>query len=134
MLIFVVGWIALTAFASWWQVTLDDWHYGRPRTFQADANVGHGTAQNPMSHFIALNLNRHIEVVEIPGGDPAKSSIYVGPILIGPGDDLAPVTLTFEDVNGDGHSDLVIHVGDSKFVFLNKLVNGVWKFVPAPNQ
>jgi len=127
----LAGYILLTMIASWWQVTQDDWRYGRPRTYQVDANVGHGTPQHPSSHFIALNLNKHIEVIEIPGNDPAKSKIYVGPTLIGPGEELSPVTLSFEDVNHDGRSDLLIHVGDSTVIFLNQQ-DGTFK--PAPNQ
>lgn len=134
LMIMIVGYILLNILGNWWTTTQNDWHYGRPRTFQVDANVGHGTAANPYSHFIAINLNKHIEVIEIPGNDPAKSLTYIGPTLIGPGEELTPVTLSFEDVNGDGHPDLVIHVADSKFIFLNQKVNGVWKFVPAPNQ
>ena len=58
----------------------------------------------------------------------------IGPVLIGPGQALTPVTLSFEDVNHDGHPDLVIHVEESTFIFLNQEVKGVWQFVPAPNQ
>ena len=122
----LAGYILLNMVANWWQVTQDDWRYGRPRTFQIDANVGHGTAQTPTSHFIALNLNRHIEVIEIPGNDPSKSKTYIGP-----GEELVPVTLSFEDVNHDGRPDLVIHVGDSKVLFLNQPDA---TFKAAPNQ
>lgn len=125
----IAGSILFTMVAAWWQVTQDDWHYGRPRTFQTDANVGHGTARNPQSHFIALNLNRHIEVIEIPGNDASKSKIYLGPTLIGPGEDLTPVTLSFEDVNHDGRPDLVLHVGDATVLFLNQK-DGTFKAVP----
>ncbi len=131
MFIMIAGYILFNMVANWWQVTQDDWHYGRPRTFQTNANVGHGTAANPYSHFIALNLNRHIEVIEIPGSDPAHSKIYLGPTLIGAGEELAPVTLSFEDMNHDGRPDLVIHVGDSKVIFLNQQ-DGAFK--AAPNQ
>jgi len=127
----LAGAILLTIVATWWQVTQDDWHYGRPRTFQLDWNVGHGTAANPSSHFIALNLNRHLEVIEIPGNDPSKSKIYLGPTLIGPGEDLTPVTLSFEDMNHDGRPDLVLHIRDATFLFLNQK-DGTFK--PAPNQ
>ncbi len=130
MLVMLVGWYALTALGTWWQTTQDDWHYGRPRTFQIDANVGHGTTQNPMSHFIALNLDRHIEVIEIPGDDASKSRIYLGPTLIGPGEDLTPVTLSFADVNGDGKLAMIIHVSDSQYIFLNTGTG----FKAAPNQ
>ena len=126
-----LGWIAISAFGTWWSIRVDDWQYGRPRTSQADANVGHGTAHNPDSHFIAQNLNRRIMVIEEPGDDPGKSKIYVGPTLIGKGQELTPVTLSFEDVNNDGRADLVLHLGDGKVVFLNQK-DGT--FTPAPTQ
>jgi hypothetical protein len=115
----LVGWVLLTSLVGWWQVKQDDMLYGRPRTYQTDQVVGHNdSAANP-SHFIALNLNRHVEVVEFPGGDPSKAKIYVGPTLFGPGQNLASVTLTFKDVNADGHPDMIINVQDSHFVFIN---------------
>ena len=77
-----------------------------------------------------MNLNRHVTVIEIPGGDSSKSKIYNGPMLIGPGQDLTPVTLTFKDVNADGKLDMIVNVQDTHFVFLNS--NGT--FVPAPGQ
>lgn len=118
MLIMTLMWGALSALNSWWQVYQDDLHYGRPRTFQIDQKVGHNDSATP-SHFIALNLNRHIEVIEFPGGDPSKAKIYIGPVLMGPGQDLAPATLEFRDVNGDGKPDMIVKVQDSRFVFIN---------------
>ncbi len=115
----LIGWVLLTSLSSWWQTTLDDWHYGRPRTYQTDQVVGHNDSPTNPSHFIALNLNSHIEVIEFPGGDPSKARVYIGPTLFGPGQDLAAVTLTFKDVNGDGHPDMIINVQDSHFVFIN---------------
>ena len=41
LLLMLFGWALLTNVAHWWQVTQDDWHYGRPRTFQMDQVVGH---------------------------------------------------------------------------------------------
>ncbi len=125
MLIMVVGWMVLSTVANWWQVTLDDWHYGRPRTYQVDAVVGHNDSLSSPSHFIALNLNSHIEVIEFPGGDATKARVFIGPTLIGPGQDLAPVTLDFRDVNGDGKVDMIINVGGSHFVFIND--NGTFR-------
>jgi hypothetical protein len=52
--------------------------------------------------------------------------IYSGPVLLGNGQDLTPVTLSFSDVNGDGKLDMVLHILDQTIVFLN---NGT-KFVP----
>lgn len=120
MIIMLIGWIAFSALGNWWQVTLDDWHYGRPRTFQTNAVVGHNDSATNPSHFIAINLNRHILVIELPGGDPSKARIFSGPILIGQGQELTPVTLTFKDVNGDGLLDMIINVQDSHFVFINE--------------
>ena len=134
LFIMIVGYVVFSIVGTWWTTQQNDWAYGRPRTFQIDWNVGHGTASNPDSHFIAQNLHRQMVVIEIPGDDPSKAKIYIGPSLIGPGQDLAPVTLSFEDVNHDGKPDLVIHVEDQRFIFFNQQVKGVWQFVPAPNQ
>src|SRR5258708_3135559 len=68
-LVLVVGYASLGAVGSWWQVHQDDSTYGRPRTFQMDAVVGHSDSQAHPSHFIALNLNRPISVIELPRGD-----------------------------------------------------------------
>jgi len=125
MFVMVIGWVLFTAAANWWQVTRDDWHYGRPRTFQIDAVVGHNDSATNPSHFIALNLNRRIEIIEFPGGDPSKAKIYLGPTLLGDGQDLAPVTLTFKDVNGDGKPDMIVNVEDSHFVYIND--NGTFR-------
>lgn len=127
MLVMVLGWVVFSAVANWWQVTQDDAHYGRPRTFQMDTVVGHSDSAANQSHFIAINLNRHIEVIEFPGGDPTKAKVYIGPTLIGDGQALAAVTLSFQDVNGDGRPDMVLHIQDSHFVFINE--NG--SFRPA---
>jgi hypothetical protein len=102
----------------WWNVTQADWHYGRPRTFQIDAQVGHNDNGTP-SHFIAMNLNRHIIVIEFPGGDPTKAKVSIGPTLLGDGQDLTPVTLSFKDVNGDGKPDMLVHIQDQTFVYIN---------------
>lgn len=126
MLIFGIGMMAMLALwvlgsllVNWWTLAQDDWHYGRPRTYQIDAVVGHGdSAANP-SHFIALNLNRHVVIIELPGGDASKARIYGGPTLLGNGQDLAPVTLSFKDVNGDGLPDMLVHVQDQTFVMIN---------------
>jgi len=119
LFVMIFGWLLFSALSGWWQTTQDDWHYGRPRTFQIDAMVGHhDSAANP-SHFLALNLNRHVLIVELPGGDPSQAKIYQGPTLLGAGQDLAPVTLSFQDVNGDGKPDLIVAVEDTRIVFIN---------------
>ncbi len=120
MFIMILGWVAFSALANWWQVTHDDWQYGRPRTFQTDAVVGHNDSPDNPSHFIAMNLNRHVMIFEIPGGDESKTKIFYGPTLLGDGQDLTPVTLTFKDVNGDGKLDMIVNIQDTHFVFINE--------------
>lgn len=110
---------ALSAFGSWWRVHQDDTQYGRPRTFQLDAVVGHGDSPSNPTHFIFINLNRHVEIIELPAGDSAHARIYTGPVLFGDGQDLTPVTGEVRDVNGDGKPDLIVHIQDQQLVFLN---------------
>jgi len=77
---------------------LDDLHYGRRAPFKRML-VGHNDNQISKP-FYCYNLNRHIEIIEISGGDAAQTKIYTGPVLYGANDDLTPVTLLFIDVNG----------------------------------
>ena len=98
---------------------LDDRQYGFPRTYQVDAVVGHGDSAAHPSHFIALNLHGQLEVIELPGGNPSKAMIYVGPMLYGPGQDEVPLTVSFEDRKHDHEPDLVLHFEGQQVVFLN---------------
>jgi len=126
LLIFGIGMPAMLALwtlgsqlVNWWNMTQEDWHYGRPRIYQTDAFVGHNDSATKPSHFIALNLNRHVVIIELPGGDSSKAKIYTGPTLLGDGQDLTPVTLSFKDVNGDGLPDMLVHVQDQTLVMIN---------------
>lgn len=101
---------------NWGHAVSDDLHYGRPRTTNVDHFVGHETGNTP-SHFTALNLNGQVYVIEIPGGSPNTSHLLVGPHLIGPSSDLAPVSLVF---TGDPHHpDLLIVVDAIQVHFHN---------------
>jgi hypothetical protein len=121
----LLAWMLLTTFLSWWQVTMDDLHYGRPRTAQYDVVISPGdTTANP-SHFIVMNLHRHIEVIDCPAGDCSKAKVLTGPVLAGPNQDLAVATLSFKDVTGNGKLDIVITVQDSHFIFIND--NGTFR-------
>ena len=132
LLIMLLGWVSLSFLSQWWQVSQDDWHYGRPRTFQVDAVVGHADSPAHPSHFLALNLSRHIEIIEFPGGDATHARVYLGPTLIGEGEDLAVVTLRFKDVNGDGKPDMIVSVQDSTIIYLNE--NGQFRPLKAGEQ
>jgi hypothetical protein len=111
----VLGHIVL----SWASLTWDDLHYGRPRTYQVDAFVGHEAARVP-SHFIALNLHGRIEILEFPGGDATHARIFLGPQLYGTDADLVPVRLEFIDVRHDHHPDMIVVFGENHLVFRNE--------------
>ena len=119
MLLMAALFVTLSAFSSWWQVHQDDVTYGRPRTYQVDAVVGHNDSPANPSHFIFLNLNRHVVIIELPGGDASHARIYNGPTLFGDGQNLTPVTAEFRDVNGDGKPDMIVHIQDQRLVFIN---------------
>ncbi len=120
LILWIIGTIALT----WWQGYQDDLRYGHPRTYQCDAKVGHNDTQTP-SHFIALDLNHRVEVIELPGGDATKARVYLGPMLAGQDSDLDIVTVSFKDVNGDGKPDLILSVENAKYVYIND--NGAFR-------
>src|SRR5258706_12618358 len=107
MTLFLTGFMLIPPALQKWS---DDRIYGYPRTFQVDANVGHGDNNFPVSHFIALNLNGRIEVIEIPQGDAEKLQphLYLIARLAMQGSDLVPVTVSFGDMNGDGKPDMLV--------------------------
>lgn len=109
--------IGLSAWNSWWHTYQDDRLFGRPRTFQMDAVVGHEDSPSNPTHFIFLNLHRHVEIIEIPGGNVAHTHIYSGPVLFGDGQDLTPVTGEIRTINGK--LDLIVHIQNQQIVFIN---------------
>ncbi|HYX49935.1 MAG TPA: hypothetical protein VE843_09355 [Ktedonobacteraceae bacterium] len=119
MLLMAALFLMMNSLGSWWQVHQDDVTYGRPRTYQVDVVVGHKDSPTNPSHFIFLNLNRHVEIIELPGGDTTHARIYTGPTLFGNGQDLTPVTGEFKDVNGDGKLDMIVHIQDQVLVYIN---------------
>jgi len=119
MLVMLVLWVVGSAALAWGLARYDDIRYGYPRTFQTDAVVGHGDDPQHPSHFIAINLHRHIVIIEFMGGNPARSISYGGPYLFEAGGDQIPVTLEFRDVTGDGKPDMLIHIQDQTIVFVN---------------
>ncbi|EFH90011.1 VCBS repeat-containing protein [Ktedonobacter racemifer] len=126
----VGGWLGIGIVSQEWQAWQDDLHYGRPRTYQVDAVVGHNhdTSATP-SHFIVLNLHGQISVIELPAGDPSKTHAYkTGIALLGSSQDLTPAQVTFKDLDGDGKPDMIVTVGEQRIVYKNE--NGV--FSPTP--
>jgi hypothetical protein len=111
--------VVVSTVVQWAQVKLDDFQYGRPRTSQMDAYVGHSEAEGSPSHFIAMNLNRRVTILQLPGGDSTKATAIVGPYLFGQGEDLTPVQLNVQDVNADSRPDLVVSVKSEQLLYLN---------------
>jgi hypothetical protein len=105
---------------GWGNSRLNDIKYGATRTFQMDAVVGHDDGGGTPTHFIAMNLNRQVVVIEIPGGDPSKIRTLTGPYLFGADEDKTPVLLRLDDLNRDGAKDLVVNVKNEEIVYLNK--------------
>jgi len=125
MVVFLTAYTLIPPALQRWS---DDREYGYPRTYQTDANVGHGGAE----HFIALNNHGTIEVIEIPN-DPGKTSqprLYIIVRLSSQGADLVPATLSFPDVNGDGKPDMQVEVLDGSNPSVWILFNNGTTFVP----
>jgi len=101
------------------QTWIDDLRYGRPRTVQVSAYVGHNEQAGQPSHFVAMNLNRRVIVIELPGGDSAKAQTLQGPYLFGANEDLTPVMLRVKDLNNDKKGDLVIAVKNEEIIYIN---------------
>lgn len=125
MIAMLAVWVLGSSLLAWVSYEHDNIVYGTPRTYQTDAVVGHGgDSLQHSSHFIAVNLNRQVIIVEFMAGNPAKSIDYVVPYyILGQGGNLTPVTLSFRDVTGDGKLDMIVDIHlspqDQTFVFVN---------------
>jgi hypothetical protein len=111
--------LGITGLVSWTKLKMDDLHYGRPRTSQLDAFIGHNESSGLATHFVAMNLNRRVTIIEFPGGDITKPQVIAGPYLFGRSEDLTVVTMHVQDVNGDDKPDLIVQVKDERLVYIN---------------
>jgi hypothetical protein len=105
---------------GWAQTRLDDWRYGRPRTYKLSALVGHENGNGLPTQFVAMNLNRRVVIFEFPGGEATEARTIVGPYLFGQGEDLTPVTLELQDLTGDQLPELLVNVKNEVLVYLNE--------------
>jgi hypothetical protein len=117
MILALVLWIGASEALAWWNNHQLDSVYGMPRTYQTDAIVYPSDTSDHPSHYIFLNLNGTVMIVELPHGDPTRAKIYKGPSLYADNAGYTPVTGEFQQVNGK--MELVLHVGDQKFIYLN---------------
>ncbi len=120
IIIALAVYVLLSHLFSMVRVVADDLQYGRPRTFHLTANVGRPEEVGAMTHLIAMNLDRQVMILELPGGDATKIRVLPGPYLFGAGEDLTPVTMRLADMNGDGASDLIVRVKNEEMVYLNR--------------
>jgi hypothetical protein len=112
--------VLLSSLVGAGRVLVDDMRYGRPRTYHLTANIGRPEEANAPTHLIAMNLDRQVVIVEIPGGDSTQVRTLPGPYLFGAGEDLTPVTMRLADMNGDTAPDLIVRVKDEEMVYVNR--------------
>ena len=124
IVVFIAGYIYIPPA---WQRHADDVTYGYPRTYQTDADVGHGG----VSHFLVLNLHGTIKVVEIPP-NPIKNKpqLYLITQFGNPGADLLPAIVSFIDLNGDGKPDMQVTVYNGSNPTIYILFNDGTTFKP----
>jgi hypothetical protein len=127
LLLLVLGYLLLTPVFTWGQRRLDDLRYGFPRATQIDGLVGHDEAGGEPTHVIALNLRGQISILELPGGDPAKTRAIVGPYLVGADGPYVVPHLSLQDVSGDGQLDLLLQVREEIVVYINE--NGTFRLM-----
>lgn len=124
----LLGWTVFSVLSGFLQQKRDDLLYGNPRTFQTDVNVGH---YGRVSHFVAINLDGYIEIFETQRNHPEAAKIYTPTALqINPQD---PVTLTFQDVDGNGKIDMIITAPSFQEVMFNNGI-GFQNQPPAPSH
>ena len=115
LLCMLAGFVVFSALVTWWQHTEDSLRYGMPRTFQMDGVVGHRDSAAHPSHFIALNLDGHLSVIEMQGGDVSKTVIYAGPVIYGQDAVLVAVTLSVAH-DQNGKPELVLHYQNNEVI------------------
>lgn len=116
----LAAYVLLSSIFGLMQTFVHDMQYGRPRTFHLTANIGRAEEVGAPTHLIAMNLDRQVVILELPGGDVTQIRTLPGPYLFGAGEDLTPVTMRLADMNGDSAPDLVVRVKNEEMVYLNR--------------
>ncbi|WP_129670724.1 hypothetical protein [Candidatus Chloroploca sp. Khr17] len=120
ILVLLASYVLLSSIVSRVRIAIDDVQYGRPRTYHLTAHVGRPEETGAPTHLIALNLDRQVMIIEIPGGDVNQVRTMPGPYLFGAGEDLTPVTMRLADINGDGVNDLIVRIKNEEMVYVNR--------------
>jgi hypothetical protein len=134
LLTLVAGVLALLAvyvlvghLVTWGQHVLDDVRYGSPRRVHLSGYVGHDDANSIPTQFIALNLDGQINILVLPGGDTDRLSILTGPYMVGADGSTIVPRLGLDDMDRDGHVDLLLTLRGETVVYLNK--NGEFRLM-----
>jgi hypothetical protein len=117
MILALALWMGASEGLAWWSSHQLDSLYGMPRTYQTDAIVYPSDSSEHPSHYIFLNLNGTVAIVEIPHGDITHARMYKGPAMYADNPGNTPVTGEFRQVNGK--TEMIVHVGDQSFVYIN---------------
>jgi hypothetical protein len=91
IIVMVGGWWLFSTVANWWTNWQNDLHYGNPRTYQTDQFVGQGDSPTMPDHFLAVNLNGRVVVVQLNLQHPNLDHTYG----ITTTDPKTPVSITF---------------------------------------
>jgi hypothetical protein len=132
LLLLLAMYAMVGSLVEWARVAADDVRYGRPRTTHLDGFVGHGEDRGVPTHIIAMNLNRRVVLIELPGGEPSVARVVEGPYLFGADESLTPIELRTQDMDGDGTLDLLVTIRREQVVYLNK--DGVFRLPTAAEQ
>ena len=124
MIVVVLLWAGLTWLSSWWTNNQLNATYEYPRISQADAVVYPGDTTDHPSHYLFLNLQGTVLIVEFPHGDAAHARIYKSVTLYSDNAEQVPITGEFRVVNGK--IEMLVHIQDKIILYIN---NGT-QFIP----
>ena len=117
MLVLLLLWTLLSWLASWIAANQVNATYEYPRVSQADAVVYPGDTSGHPSHYLFLNLQGTVLIIELPHGDSSRARVYQGPTLFDANADQIPVTGEFRVMNGK--IELLVHIQDKVILYVN---------------
>lgn len=123
----VIYGLALVALALVVQMALthgqrlfDDVRYGYPRRASIVGYVGHGDERYSPTFIETLNMNGQISTLVVPGGDIEQLQVLEGPYVVGSDGSYIVAQPALQDMNDDGHVDLIVTVRDEAIVYMNE--------------
>ncbi len=116
MFVLLLLWWLLSMVSAWWTQHTLDATYEFPRISQTDAVVYPGDTSTHPSHYLFLNLNGAVLIIELPHGDSAHARIYKGPTIFSDNADQVPITGEFKVVNGT--VEMLVHIQDRTILYV----------------